>query len=49
VLGAWNAVTRQRITVTNITVVNTETMCELRIGRTSVRRILAASGSQESS
>jgi transposase len=29
VLGAWNAVTRQLITVTNITVVNTETMCEL--------------------
>jgi transposase len=29
VLGAWNAVTRQLITVTNTTVVNTETMCEL--------------------
>jgi transposase len=29
VLGAWNAVTRQRIAVTNTTVVNTETMCEL--------------------
>ncbi len=29
VLGAWNAVTRQRITVTNTTVVNTETMSEL--------------------
>ena len=29
VLGAWNAVTRQLIAVTNITVVNTETMSEL--------------------
>ncbi len=29
VLGAWNAVTRELITVTNTTVVNTETMCEL--------------------
>jgi transposase len=29
VLGAWNAVTRQLITVTNTTVVNTATMCEL--------------------
>jgi transposase len=29
VLGAWNAVTRELISVTNITVVNTETMCEL--------------------
>ncbi len=29
VLGAWNAVTRQLITVTNTTVVNTDTMCEL--------------------
>jgi transposase len=29
VLGAWNAVTRQVIAVTNTTVVNTETMCEL--------------------
>ena len=29
VLGAWNAVTRQWIAVTNTTVVNTETMCEL--------------------
>jgi transposase len=28
-LGAWNAVTRQLVTVTNTTVVNTETMCEL--------------------
>jgi transposase len=28
VLGAWNAVTRQLIAVTNTTVVNTETMCE---------------------
>ena len=29
VLGAWNAVTRELITVTNTTVVNTVTMCEL--------------------
>jgi transposase len=29
VLGAWDAVTRQLIAVTNTTVVNTETMCEL--------------------
>jgi transposase len=29
VLGAWNAVTRELITVTNTTVVNTATMCEL--------------------
>lgn len=29
VLGAWNAVTRDLITITNTTVVNTETMCEL--------------------
>jgi transposase len=29
VLGAWNAVTRQLITITNTTVVNTDTMCEL--------------------
>jgi len=29
VLGAWNAITRQLLTVTNTTVVNTETMCEL--------------------
>jgi hypothetical protein len=28
VLGAWNAVTRQSIAVTNTTVVNTETMSE---------------------
>ena len=28
-LGAWNAVTRERITVTNTTVVNTATICEL--------------------
>jgi hypothetical protein len=28
VLGAWNAVTRQLIAVTNTTAVNTETMCE---------------------
>jgi hypothetical protein len=29
VLGAWNAVTRQLVAVTNTAVVNTETMCEL--------------------
>jgi transposase len=29
VLGAWNAITRELISVTNTTVVNTETMCEL--------------------
>ncbi len=29
VLGAWNAVTRELIAVTNTTVVNTDTMCEL--------------------
>jgi transposase len=29
VLGAWNAVARQLIAVTNTTVVNTDTMCEL--------------------
>ena len=29
VLGAWNAVTRQLIAITNTTVVNTDTMCEL--------------------
>ncbi|APW63206.1 IS630 family transposase [Paludisphaera borealis] len=35
VLGAWNATTRELIAVTNTTVVNTETMCEL------VRKITA--------
>ena len=29
VLGAWNAMTRQLLAVTNTTVVNTDTMCEL--------------------
>lgn len=29
VLGAWNAVTRAFVSVTNTTVVNTDTMCEL--------------------
>ena len=29
VLGAWNAVTRELITITNTTVVNSQTMCEL--------------------
>jgi transposase len=38
VLGAWNAVTRELIAVTNTTVVNTETMCEL-------LRKISASGS----
>ena len=29
VLGAWNAITRELVAVTNTTVVNTDTMCEL--------------------
>ena len=29
VLGAWNAVTRELVTITNTTVVNTDTMCDL--------------------
>ena len=29
VLGAWNAVTRELIAITNTTVVNTDTMCDL--------------------
>ena len=29
VLGAWNAITRKLVAVTNTTVVNTDTMCEL--------------------
>src|SRR5262249_44277914 len=29
VLGAWNAVTRDLVAITNITVVNTATMCDL--------------------
>ena len=29
VLGAWNATTRKLVSVTNTTVVNTQTMCEL--------------------
>ncbi len=29
VLGAWNRVTQELVSVTNTTVVNTETMCEL--------------------
>ena len=29
VLGAWNAITRELIAVTNTTVVNSQTMCEL--------------------
>src|SRR5271156_5545189 len=37
VLGAWNAVTRELIAVTNTTVVNTDTMCQL-------LRKIAASG-----
>jgi hypothetical protein len=35
VLGAWDAVTRRLLAVTNTTVVNTDTMCEL------LRRIAA--------
>jgi len=37
VLGAWNAVTRQLLAVTNTTVVNTDTMCDL-------LRVLAGAG-----
>jgi transposase len=37
VLGAWNAVTRELLTITNTTVVNTETMCAL-------LRVVAAQG-----
>ena len=37
VLGAWNAVTRQLLAVTNTTVVNTDTMCDL-------LRVIAAAG-----
>ncbi len=37
VLGAWNAVTREFISVTNTTVVNSETMCQL-------LRVIAARG-----
>src|SRR5262249_41268323 len=29
VLGAWNAITRELLTITNTTVVNTDTMCQL--------------------
>lgn len=36
VLGAWNAISRQLVAVTNTTVVNTETMCAL------LRKIAAA-------
>jgi transposase len=36
VLGAWDAITRQLIAVSNTTVVNTETMCEL------LRKIVAS-------
>jgi len=36
VLGAWNAMTRELISVTDTTVVNTETMCQL------LRKIAAA-------
>jgi transposase len=36
VLGAWNAVSRQLLAITNTTVVNTDTMCEL------LRKIAAA-------
>ena len=37
VLGAWNPVTRRLLSVTNTTVVNTETMCQL-------LRVIAAEG-----
>jgi transposase len=37
VLGAWNAVTRRLLSVTNTTVVNTDTMCQL-------LRVIAADG-----
>jgi transposase len=37
VLGAWNAITRKLVAVTNTTVVNTDTMCEL-------LRMIAAEG-----
>jgi transposase len=37
VLGAWNAVTRELLTITNTTVVNTDTMCHL-------LRVVAARG-----
>ena len=36
ILGAWNAVTRELISITNTTVVNTDTMCEL------LRKVAAA-------
>ena len=39
VLGAWNAVTRELISVTNTTVVNTETMCEL-LAKIAARKLL---------
>jgi transposase len=39
VLGAWNAVTRELVTVTNTTVVNTVTMCEL-LRKIAVRGLL---------
>lgn len=38
VLGAWNAVTRDLIAVTNTTVVNTETMCQL-LRQVAARRL----------
>jgi transposase len=38
VLGAWNAVTQQLIAVTNTTVVNTETMCQL-LRQVAARRL----------
>jgi transposase len=39
VLGAWNAVTQQLIAVTNTTVVNTETMCQL-LRQIAARRLV---------
>ena len=38
VLGAWNAVTRQLLAVTNTTVVNTDSMCELSVNPNSCAR-----------
>ena len=38
VLGAWNAVTRQLLAVTNTTVVNTDTMCEL-LGKIAAEKL----------
>jgi transposase len=39
VLGAWNAVARELVTITNTTVVNTDTMCEM-LRVVAVRRLV---------